>query len=144
MWRSGVLWDCCSATLLRRFDCETSDDDRHNRGHDCVFNGCLSVSIARWKIIISDPSSSRRRGRPDLNGVWDHAFVQNMEVDGRDQKGTGPLPFTPEGAAIFSFDAANYDYTGRCLPLGLTRSMNSPMPIQIVQTNKDVVFLFEA
>src|SRR5206468_9227469 len=83
-------------------------------------------------------------GRPDLNGVWDHPFVQNMEMDGRDQKGAGPLPFSPEGAAIFkSFDAANYDYTGRCLPLGLTRSMNSPMPIQIVQTNKDVVFLFE-
>src|SRR6058998_2709446 len=112
MCRSGVLWDCCSATLLRRFDCETSDDDRHNRGHDCVL---------------------------------DHPFVQNMEMDGRDQKGAGPLPFSPEGAAIFkSFDAANYDYTGRCLPLGLTRSMNSPMPIQIVQTNKDVVFLFEA
>ncbi len=84
-------------------------------------------------------------GRPDLNGVWDHPFVQNMEMDGRDQKGAGPLPFSPEGAAIFkSFDAANYDYTGRCLPLGLTRSMNSPMPIQILQTNKDVVFLFEA
>src|SRR5947199_8184492 len=68
-----------------------------------------------------------------------------MEIDGRDQKDDGRLPFTLEGTSIFkSFDAANYDYTGRCLRLGLTRSMNSQMPIQILQPNKDVVFLFEA
>jgi hypothetical protein len=30
-------------------------------------------------------------GRPDLNGVWDHPFVQNMEMDGRDQKGEGHI-----------------------------------------------------
>jgi len=84
-------------------------------------------------------------GKPDLNGVWDHPFVANMEVNGPNQQGAGSLPFTPEGAAIFKkYDPAKYDYTGHCLPLGLTRSMNSPMPIQIVQTNKDVVFLFEA
>ena len=84
-------------------------------------------------------------GKPDLSGVWDHPFVPDMEKDGPNQQGAGPLPFTPEGAAIFKkFDAANFDYTGRCLPMGLTREVNSPMPIQIVQTNKDVVFLFEA
>jgi hypothetical protein len=68
-----------------------------------------------------------------------------MEVDGKNQKGAGPLPFTPEGAAIFKkYDAGKFDYTGRCLPMGLTREVNSPFPIQIVQSNKEVVFLFEA
>jgi hypothetical protein len=84
-------------------------------------------------------------GKPDFNGVWEHPFVPDVEVNGRNQQGSGPLPFTPEGAALFKkYDARNFDYTGRCLPMGLTRLMNSPFPIQIVQNDKDVIFLFEA
>jgi hypothetical protein len=84
-------------------------------------------------------------GKPDFSGVWEHPFVPNVEVNGKDQQGSGPLPFTPEGAAQFKkFDAGKFDYTGRCLPMGLTRLMNSPFPIQIVQNNKDIIFLFEA
>jgi len=84
-------------------------------------------------------------GKPDFSGVWEHPFVPDMEVNTPNQEGAGPLPFTPEGAAIFKkYDAGRFDYTGRCLPMGLTRLMNSPFPIQIMQTNKEVAFLFEA
>ena len=42
-----------------------------------------------------------------------------------------------------AYDAANGDYTGSCLPFGLMRSMNSPDPIQIMQSPKYVALLYE-
>jgi hypothetical protein len=111
------------------------------------FIGALFTLILISEVAAAQTQSVPRlpNGKPDLNGVWDHPYVPNMEANGRGQQGAGPLPFTPEGAALWKkFDAAAFDYTGRCLPQGLTRQLNSPMPIQIVQTNKDVVFLFEA
>ena len=83
-------------------------------------------------------------GKPDLNGVWDHPYVPDMGKSGPNQKGE-ELPFTAAGAAKFkAYDPGVYDYTGRCLPQGMTRSMNSPFPIQIVQTPSTTAFLFEA
>ena len=84
-------------------------------------------------------------GHPDLNGVWDRPYVPDMSKTVKDQQGPGTLPFTAEGAAIFkAYDASKFDYTGHCLPPGLTRSVNSPMPMEIVQTPKRVAFLYEA
>src|SRR6202035_4501444 len=84
-------------------------------------------------------------GKPDLNGVWQRPYVPDMSRNARDQQGAGELPFTPLGAGTFkSYDPAKFDYTGHCLPQGLTRSMNSPFPIQIVQTPKTFAVLYEA
>jgi hypothetical protein len=84
-------------------------------------------------------------GKPDFNGVWDRPYVPNMERDGAAQKGAGPLPFTEQYAKVFrDYDPGKFDYTGHCLPQGLTRSMNSPFPIRIVQTNDLVAILYEA
>ena len=85
-------------------------------------------------------------GKPDLNGVWDRPYVPDMSRDaGPAQKGPGTIPFTPEYAQIFkNYDPAKFDYTGHCLPEGLTRSMNSPFPIRIVETNDIVAILYEA
>ncbi|PYQ69827.1 MAG: hypothetical protein DMG04_26795 [Acidobacteria bacterium] len=83
-------------------------------------------------------------GRPDLNGVWVGPYVPDMSRTGRNQRGTSDLPFTPPGRKDWeSYDAANGDYTGSCMPFGLSRSINAPYPIQIVQTNKYFVLLFE-
>ena len=78
-------------------------------------------------------------GKPDLNGVWDIPYTNDMA------RGVpGGLPFTPLGAADFkNYDPAKFDYTGHCLPAGLTRLVNTPMPMEIVQTPKRTVFLFE-
>src|SRR5690242_13247615 len=78
-------------------------------------------------------------GKPDLNGVWDIPYTADMS------RGVpGGLPFTPEGAADFkNYDPSKFDYTGHCLPAGLTRLVNTPMPMEIVQTPKKTVFLFE-
>jgi len=84
-------------------------------------------------------------GKPDLGGVWERPYVPDMTRNAANQQGTNPLPFTPAGAEIFkNYDPAKYDYTGRCLPQGLTRSMNSPFPIQIVQTPTVFAVLYEA
>jgi hypothetical protein len=84
-------------------------------------------------------------GKPDLNGVWDRPYVPDMSRNGASQQGAGALPFTPWGADNFkSYDVTKFDYTGHCLPQGLTRSMNSPFPIEIFQTTKRVAVLYEA
>jgi hypothetical protein len=87
-------------------------------------------------------------GRPDFNGVWDHAYVPDMSLSAKNiaqQKAPGPLPLTPAGLAnIKSYDPEkDGDYTGMCMPYGLTRSFNGPFPIQIMQTDHHVAFLFE-
>jgi hypothetical protein len=84
-------------------------------------------------------------GKPDLNGVWDRPYVPDMSRNGANQQGAGPLPFTPWGENDFkTYDVTKFDYTGHCLPQGLTRSMNSPFPIEIFQTASRIAVLYEA
>lgn len=102
-------------------------------------------------------------GKPDLNGVWQRPYVPDMEAannpgrGGRGGRGAraaadaapaGPvfqIPFTPEYEKIWkAYDPAKFDYTGHCLPQGLTRSMNSPFPTRFVQTNDIFTILYEA
>ncbi|MBZ5578182.1 MAG: hypothetical protein LAP40_16595 [Acidobacteriia bacterium] len=112
----------------------------------------------------------RLNGKPDLSGLWQRPYVPDMSVTTRngdqvadpslpDVKADpeqaagrkGPpapprkeLPFTPEGKRVWeAYDAAKGDYTGSCLPFGLIRSMNSPDPIQIMQSDKYLSLLYE-
>ena len=90
------------------------------------------------------PMPRMPNGRPDLNGVWDRPYVPDMTRDGTGQKGTAQLPFTAAGLADWKgYDAANGDYTGSCMPFGMSRSINSPYPLQIVQNDRYVALLFE-
>ena len=83
-------------------------------------------------------------GKPDLSGVWEWPYVPDMTRSARNQKGYPDPPFTAAGLADWkSYDAANGDYTGSCMPYGLNRSFNAPYPMQIVQTDKSVTLLFE-
>ena len=96
------------------------------------------------KVNLTAPAPRTADGKPDLNGVWEHPFVPDMTKDDVNQKGEPQLPFTQWGANEWkTYDAANGDYTGACLPFGLTRSINSPYPIQIVQTPQQIVVLYE-
>jgi len=106
-----------------------------------VLGGVLSLPLC------ADPAAIPRlaNGKPDLNGVWQRPYVPDMAKSGPGQQGAGALPFTPEYAQKFkNYDPAKFDYTGRCLPQGLTRSMNSPFPIRIVQTPAITAILYEA
>jgi hypothetical protein len=117
----------------------------------------------------SAPAPRTAGGKPDLSGLWDHPFVIDMSMDGRgdgcgaamkgcSQKGPGgplmkdipggdtrELPFTEWGLNWFKrYDATEYDSSAHCNPLGYMRSMNSPVPTQIVQRPEELVFLHEA
>jgi len=111
----------------------------------------------------------RLNGKPDFSGLWQRPYVPDMSVTTRnrdqvadaslpdvkpdpaqaERKGPpGPprkeLPFTPEGKRVWdAYDASKGDYTGSCLPFGLIRSMNSPDPIQVMQSDKYLALLYE-
>ena len=90
------------------------------------------------------PTPRTPSGHPDLSGVWQRPYTPDMTKDGRNQKGAGELPFTPAGEADWkSYDPTNGDYTGSCLPFGMSRSINSPDPLQIMQSDKYIGLLFE-
>jgi hypothetical protein len=92
---------------------------------------------------------------PDMSrngrGQVGHAETPFLPVDTPQERQTrhaagqwAELPFTPAGLADWqTYDAANGDYTGSCLPFGLNRSINAPNPFQIVQTDRYVALLFE-
>jgi hypothetical protein len=79
-------------------------------------------------------------GKPDLSGVWERPFVVDMSKSGPNQQGAGELPFTPWAKANL---VEEFDYSAHCLPLGYTRSINSPMPMEIEQRPDRIVFLYE-
>jgi hypothetical protein len=93
------------------------------------------------------PAPRLSNGKPDFSGVWDHPYVPDMSTsrNPKVQTGAGPLPYTAAGRAnIESYDPeTNGDYTGMCMPFGLMRSMNAPYPIQILQNDRYIAFLFE-
>src|SRR4029078_9930692 len=79
----------------------------------------------------------------------DHPYVPDMSRSNPRnpaiQKGPVDLPYTAAGTAhLAAHDPAkNADSTGMCMPFGLMRSMNSPYPLQIMQNDKYIAFLFE-
>ncbi|MDR2212252.1 MAG: hypothetical protein LBE21_01305 [Pseudomonadales bacterium] len=83
-------------------------------------------------------------GKPDLNGIWARPYVPDMSRSGRNQEGPGELPFSEAGRANFeNYNPSLGDYTGSCLPFGLLRAMNSPDPVQFVQTETHLALLYE-
>jgi hypothetical protein len=70
----------------------------------------------------------------DLTGVWQGPYTADLT------RGTGAV-LTPWGQEKFGRFDGKMD---PCLPVGVTRQANAPDPIQIVQTPKRVVILYES
>jgi len=116
------------------------------------------------------PAPRLPNGKPDLSGHWNNPYTPNMAgVRGAnaldpatrmpfdwphkgealpDAKGvakTYDLPYTEWGLKEWkSYEPEkNGDYAGSCLPFGMSRSINSPHGVQILQTNDATAFLWE-
>jgi hypothetical protein len=79
-------------------------------------------------------------GKPDLSGVWQRPFVLDMTTSGPNQQGEPNLPYTEWAKAHL---IEEFDYSAHCLPLGYTRGINSPMPVEFVQRIDRLVILYE-
>jgi len=107
-------------------------------------------------------------GKPDLSGHWANPYTPNMAAGKTvlDPKTKQPLTFARQGekladaidpARTFDLPYTDWglkhwkaydpvgkgDYAGNCLPFGMSRNVNSPHGVQILQTPDAVAFLWE-
>ena len=98
---------------------------------------------------MNEPAPRLSNGMPDFRGTWGRPYVPDITQSFTNDNGTSnagepELPFTEWGQQEWdNYDAvANGDYAGSCMPFGWLRSF-SPHPMQILQNNDYISFLFE-
>ena len=110
-------------------------------------------------------------GKPDLSGHWSNPYTPDMALRGLvldpetrqplelsrevlpdarppasgSARRTFDLPYTEWGMKRWkTYDPVNDgDYAGSCLPFGMSRNINSPHGVQIVQSPEALALLFE-
>jgi hypothetical protein len=112
-----------------------------------------------------------RNGKPDLSGLWANPYTPDMAAKGTvldpktrkplqvsgavlpdakaaavgGGKRTADLPYTEWGLERWkTYDPVHDgDYAGSCMPFGMSRNINSPHGLQIVQNDSAIALLFE-
>jgi len=112
--------------------------------------------------------SDRIAGHPNLNGIWQAINTANWNLEGHSASATpfaqlgamfaippgqsvvvdnnGTIPYTQEGLKKRQANQAGWpasDPEARCYMAGLPRATYMPYPFQIVQGEKDVLFVYE-
>lgn len=108
------------------------------------------VQVAQESDVNSNDGVPRlANGKPDLTGVWDRPAIQNITQsfvndDGIRQAGeSDPLPFTEWGQQQWDNHNPRNDYVGVCLPYGFPRAIVARHPMQLLQHEDYLAFLFE-
>src|SRR5689334_9424285 len=97
------------------------------------------LSAAVFAALIAVPAVADEesgRSHPDLSGYWNLPYVPNMAQGKEDT-----VPYTPAGKAAFVNHDSKDDPTGFCLYPGVPRIMQSPYPVQFVQTGNQLLML---
>jgi hypothetical protein len=85
-------------------------------------------------------------GKPDLSGIYtpNYRYFQNLAAD----LGLDKVPMTEEARKIHTARATGLlgyeEPDAHCLPQGVPKVNNAPVPFKIVQTDKLVVLVYEA
>lgn len=77
-------------------------------------------------------------GKPDFSGFWNLPYVPNMAAGKEAQ-----VPYTDRGRKAFLEHDAKDDPTANCWYPGVPRVMQSPYPVQFLQTKDNFIMLFE-
>src|SRR5215470_12847166 len=110
----------------------------------------------------------RIAGHPNLNGVWQAINTANWNLEGHSASATpfwqlgslfavppgqsvivdnnGTIPYTPAGLKKREENQAGWprsDPEAKCYMAGLPRATYMPYPFQIVQGEKDILFIYE-
>ena len=100
---------------------------------------------ADGKANLTAPAPKIADGTPDLNGIW---LASRAVFDLRQTRKPGdPIPFTPEGKAIFDQRQATLskdDPSALCLPTGLPVRALLRTPFKIVQGPGTTAILYES
>ena len=129
------------------------------------------IALTAWAAAPAVAVPQLPNGKPDLSGHWANPYTPDMAAKGQvldpatrkpldlarsplpDAKASAAgsaartldLPYTEWGLKHWkSYDPVNDgDYAGSCLPFGMSRNINSPHGVQIVQTPDALALLFE-
>jgi hypothetical protein len=97
-------------------------------------SGFAAAQSPAAKLATPETKADSGDWKGDLTGVWQGPYTPDLT------RGTGAV-LTPWGQEKFSRFDGKMD---PCLPVGVTRQANAPDPIEIVQTPKRVVILYES
>lgn len=108
-----------------------------------------SLALATLCALAMPEASAQSRSSEDLQGVWWNAHPVRSLVS----MAGGTVPFTPTGKALYAASQRalaaetaqplSRNSVKRCLPLGPTRIVEQPYPMQIIQKGSLVVMLYE-
>ena len=98
------------------------------------------------KPALTAPAPRTASGKPDLSGIYqpNYRYFQNLAAD----LGLDKVPMTDEARKIHAARATGLlgyeEPDARCLPQGVPKINQAPVPFKIVQTDKLVVLVYEA